>query len=50
MLQNEHTRVKGITNEVGEIVEERVHMSTCFTLGSTNTFCQKEGCNLEAVY
>jgi hypothetical protein len=49
-LQNEHTRVKRITNAVGGIVEERVHTSKCFTLGSTNTFCQKEGWNLEVVY
>ena len=49
-LENEHTRFKRITNEVGGIVEERVHMSKCFTLGSTSTFCQKEGWNLEAVY
>jgi hypothetical protein len=41
-LQNEHTGAKIITNEVGGIVEERVHLSKCFTLGSTNTFCQKE--------
>ena len=40
-LQNEHTRVKRITNEFGGIVEERVHTSKCFTLGSTSTFFQK---------
>jgi hypothetical protein len=28
------TRVKRITNAVGGIVEERVHMSKCFTWGS----------------
>jgi hypothetical protein len=49
-LQNDNMRVKIITNVVGGIVEERVHTSNCFTLGSTNTFCQKEGWNLEAVY
>jgi hypothetical protein len=48
--QNEHTKVKGIANAVGGIVEERVHTSKCFTLGSTSTFCQKEAWNLEVVY
>jgi hypothetical protein len=38
-LHNEHTRVKRIKNVIGRIVEERVHTSKCFTLGSTNTFC-----------
>ena len=49
-LQKEHTRVKIITDAVGWIVEERVHTSKCFTLGSTSTFFQKEGWNLEAMY
>jgi hypothetical protein len=49
-LQNEHTRITRITNAVGTIFEERVHMSKCFTLGRTNTFFQKEGWNLEVVY
>jgi hypothetical protein len=40
-LHNEYTRIKRITNAVGRIVEERVHTSKCFTLGSTNTLCQK---------
>jgi hypothetical protein len=34
--------VKRITNAVGGIVEERVHMSKCFTLGSTNIFFKKK--------
>jgi hypothetical protein len=29
-------------NAVGGIVEERVHTSKCFTLGSTSNFCKKK--------
>ena len=49
-LQNEHTRVKRIKNAVVGIVEEMVHTSKCFTMGSTNTLFQKEEWNFEVVY
>jgi hypothetical protein len=49
-LQNEYTRIKIITNAARRIVEERVHTPKCFTLGSTNTLCEKEGWNIEAMY
>jgi len=49
-LPNEYTRIKRITNATRKIVEERVHMPKCFTLGSASTLCEKEEWSIEDVY
>jgi hypothetical protein len=36
-LQNEYTIIKIITNSTRKIVEEKVYIPKCITLGSTST-------------
>jgi hypothetical protein len=40
-LQNEHTRVEGITNAVRRNFEEGIYTPKCVTLGCTNIVCEK---------